>query len=611
VASLTTIRDPVQFCDPVRLNCARERLYDALDLASLAAERCLRYQTEVLRYEVDGIDPSRFSDLLEVTSDPAANLFQEHWQANIFPRLEQGGFDLVGITLTLRWQIIPGLSLARQLRRKGFRVVLGGTAIAKVSHRLPHLPEFFTEFADAVVIREGETALLELINQFEGTGDLSKVPNLLYNTNGKVCATPLHIEDYAALPAPDFDGMPLDRYLCPVLVLPVMVGKGCYHDECTFCDIPFINRVSPKRYRTRPAEKLAADIGTLARKHDCRHFLLADEALPPRLLDRIADALEPLNRPDLVFSGYARLEPGFTKPLCEKLARTGLRRLYFGLESADQATLDRMHKGIRAENAAVVLRNCRDAGIRFHVFSMIGFPGEDHDSARRTIAFFKDHAELFDDPGNTFDIHELEILTDTPYFSEADKFGIRIDASIEGRDFLFGIGTNWENTDGLARAEVAALLGEAGNAVGSQFSRYHAWPPVVWPAQEEWSLIYAGNYFGQSFPHRVSVSDRLDSASYRLAWNPAAVVERSDDNWTVTSRRASVTLDPRSFQVLGEDPRYRKGPDIVAGLVGRDASDENRAEVEGLVVSLVRQRLLDLVHNPASAPAVDQGVTPT
>lgn len=601
VTSLATIRDPVQFCDPVRLNCARERLYDALDLASLAAERGLRYQTEILRYEVDGIDPSRFSDLLDVTSDPAANLFDEHWQADIFPRLEQGGFDLVGITLTLRWQIIPGLSLARQLRRKGFRVVLGGTAIAKVSHRLPHLPEFFTEFADAVVIREGETALLELINQLQGSGDYSKVPNLLYKADGKVCATPLHVEDYAALPRPDFDGMPLDRYLSPVLVLPVMVGKGCYHDECTFCDIPFINRISPKRYRTRPAEKLAADIDTLAAKYDCRHFLLADEALPPRLLDRIADALAPLRRSDLVFSGYARLEPGFTKPVCEKLARAGLRRLYFGLESADQGTLDRMHKGIRTENASIVLQNCRDAGIRFHVFSMIGFPGEDHASARRTIAFFKDHADLFDDPGNTFDIHELEILTDTPYFSEADKFGIRIDTAIEGRDFLFGIGTNWENTDGLTRAEVAALLGEAGNAIGPRFSRYHAWPPVMWPAQEEWSLIYAGEYFARPFPHRVSVPDGPDRASYRLAWNPAAVVERSQDSCTVTSRRASVTLDPVSFQVLGEDPRYRQGPDIVAGLVGRHATDASRAELENLVVSLVRQRLLDFVRNPASA----------
>jgi radical SAM superfamily enzyme YgiQ (UPF0313 family) len=606
--ALATIRNLDEFRDPIRLNCARERLYDALDLVSLAAERGIAYQTEILRYDVDGIDPSRLSDLLTVTSDPAANLFEEHWQTDVLPRLEKGNYDLIGISLTLRWQIIPGLSLARQLRRRGFRVVLGGTAIAKVSHRLPHLPQFFTEFADAVVIREGETALLELINQLQGSANLDAVPNLLYVADGAVRATRLHVEDYAALPTPDFDGMPLERYLSPVLVLPMMVGKGCYHDECTFCDIPFINRISPKRYRTRPAEKLAADIDLLANKHGCRHFLLADEALPPRVLDRIAQALEPLGR-DLVFSGYARLEPGFTKQLCQKLARAGLRRLYFGLESADQGTLDRMHKGIRVENAAAVLNNCREAGIRFHVFSMIGFPGEYRDSARRTIAFFRDNAQLFDDPGNTFDIHELEILTDTPYFSQADKFGIRINAAVEGKDFLFGIGTNWENTDGLTRTEISSLLGEAGNMIGPRFSRYHAWPPVVWPAQEEWSLIYAGEYFGRPFQHQLGISDN-DRSVYRLAWNPAAVIERSEGTCIVTSRRGSIRIDQGSFERLGEDPDYASGPEIIAKLAGRGAPAEKRTEIESLVLNLVRRRLLDVFRAPSpSHETIAQGIT--
>ena len=601
--ALATLRDPKRFCDPVLLNQARERLYNSLDLASLALERNVRYQTEILRYDVEGIDPSRLSDLLEVTADPGTNLFQDHWESNVFPRLESGDFDLIGISLTLRWQIMPGLSLARQLRRKGFRVVLGGTAIAKVSHRLPHLPEFFSAFADAVVVREGETAMLEMINQLQGAQDLGKVPNLLYKNDNRVCATPLHIENYAALATPDFDGMPLDRYLSPHLVLPVMVGKGCYHDECTFCDIPFINRVSPKRYRTRPADRLASDIDALAGKYNCRHFLLADEALPPRVLDRIADALEPIGRPDLAFSGYARLEPGFTPELCDKLARAGLRRLYFGLKSADQRTLDGMQKGIRVEHAPIVLRRCRDAGIRFHVFSMIGFPGEDRDSARRTIAFFAEHAELFDDPGNSFDIHELEILTDTPYFSDAETYGIRIDMPVEDRDFLFGVGKNWENTRGLSRAEITELLGEASDALGPRFSRYHAWPPVVWPAQEEWSLIYADRYHADLFPHRVTVPDRRDGSRYRLAWNSAAVIERDSEQCSVTSRRSSVTMDPASFRRLGEDPRYRPGRAILGDLAGFAATPEMRSDLQALVLTLVRQRLLDVVPDPDTRQA--------
>ena len=69
----------------------------------------------------------------------------------------------------------------------------------------------------------------------------------------------------------------------------------------------------------------------------------------------------------------------------------------------------------------------------------------------------------------------------------------------------------------------------------------------------------------------------------------------------MTSRRGSVTLDHASFQMLGEDPHYRPGPDIVAGLAGRDATDDSRGRIETFVVNLIRQRLLDLVREPAAA----------
>ncbi|WP_018263005.1 B12-binding domain-containing radical SAM protein [Methylobacterium sp. WSM2598] len=600
--ALATIRDPVRFADPWRLNAARERIYDALDLVSAAAPRRLRYQTEVLRYEVEGVDPSRLSDLLAVTADPAANLFEEHWSEEVFPRLEAGGaYDLVGISLTLRWQLIPGLSLARRLRARGHRVVLGGTAIAKVGEALAGCPAFFAAFAEAVVTREGEAAMLALLDALAGDGDLGRVPNLLYRAGDRVVATPTRVEDYAANPTPDFDGLPLDRYLSPHLVLPVMLGKGCYHDECSFCDIPFINRISPKRYRLRRPETVAEDIDHLAERHGCRHFLLADEALPPRVLGRVAEALEARGRTDCVFSGYARLEPGFTRDLCDRLARVGMRRLYFGLESADQDTLDRMRKGIRVEHAAPVLRHCREAGIRFHVFSMVGFPGETEASARRTLAFFEENAELFDDPGCTLDVHELEILTDTPYFADPDAYGIRFLVPTEGRDFLFGVGTAWESTPGLTRPQIAALLDEAGARLGPLLARCHAWPPVLWPAPEEWALCAAGAWFGRDLPDRLDLPGPADPRRLRLAWNPAAWVRREGGLCRIASRRGALVLDAEWFRRLGETPGFRTSAEILRDLAGPGASPDDLRRTRDTLTALLRQRLLELHPEPEPA----------
>ena len=39
--------------------------------------------------------------------------------------------------------------------------------------------------------------------------------------------------------SPDFDGLPLERYLAPELVLPLATSHGCYHGKCAFCNVGY------------------------------------------------------------------------------------------------------------------------------------------------------------------------------------------------------------------------------------------------------------------------------------------------------------------------------------------------------------------------------------
>ena len=64
---------------------------------------------------------------------------------------------------------------------------------------------------------------------------------------------PFHVEDLTALPTPDFTGLPLDRYLAPAAVLPYNLGKGCYWNNCLFCEIPLINNLPGTHYRVKSA----------------------------------------------------------------------------------------------------------------------------------------------------------------------------------------------------------------------------------------------------------------------------------------------------------------------------------------------------------------------
>ena len=90
--------------------------------------------------------------------DDRYNIFAEYWERDLYPELEREAPVYVGITITNRQQILPGLLLARRLRERGHFVVIGGALITKFTKKLPALPQFFEIFADAVIAYEGETA---------------------------------------------------------------------------------------------------------------------------------------------------------------------------------------------------------------------------------------------------------------------------------------------------------------------------------------------------------------------------------------------------------------------------------------------------------------------
>ncbi|ELB86676.1 radical SAM domain-containing protein, partial [Rhodococcus wratislaviensis IFP 2016] len=376
-AAFSSLRTSSDFLDPDRHNLARRTLAAGLSLVS-AANRRVEYTIRGADYRVAGVDREKLGDLIEVTSSPRYNLFEDLY-ADVITDLLADRPDLVGISILNRQQIIPGLTLARRCREAGLVVVLGGTVYAKFHDQLTERVLFFDTFCDGLVPYEGETAMRALAETIENGRNPTQwgaIPNLLsVNANGDVVSGPTYAEDIRRLPTPDFDGLPLDAYLNPVRVLPILTGKGCYFNRCKFCDIPYINRIT-KPYRVREPQQIATDIATLHRRYGARHFEITDETLSPKLLTRVADALD--DHPDIHprFVGYARFEPGFTQEACQRIYEMGVRKLFFGLESGNQEMLNNMNKGIHVDVAHRVLRNCAEAGIGVHVFSIVGFPEE-------------------------------------------------------------------------------------------------------------------------------------------------------------------------------------------------------------------------------------------
>jgi anaerobic magnesium-protoporphyrin IX monomethyl ester cyclase len=598
--AFATLRDKEAFYDVHRFHAARDALLDGVDIASIASGRPIRYNLCPIQYDIDGVDEQRLADLIAATTDCRNNLFEDYWETELLPSIEAERPDLVGISIVNRQQLLPGLALARRLRARGLFVVLGGTVFTKFVSQLGRLPDFFEYFADGVIVYEGETAILELASQLDSGRDFSRVPNYLYAEGGRVHLGKTHVEDVDDLPVPDFEGLPLGDYLAPEPVLPILVGKGCYFNECKFCDIPFINHISKKPYRVRSPQKVAQDILELNQRFGCRHFEITDEALPPRLLEKLANELTPYADRRLSFVGYARLEPGFTQAVCDKLATMGMRKLYFGLESGDQTTLDHMKKGIRLEDVRPVLTHCRDAGILFHIFSIVGFPEETEASARNTLRFFENNIDIIDQPGNTFDIHPFGLELRTNYFANAGRLGLNIPADTLEKEFVIGVKAAWSNTRGISNSDVARLVTEYNDALRHLYCRFHNSQMHLWPGFEEYAVLYADHYATRDFLFRTALPDGADVARFTIDWCPDLAIESASGSVRMSSRWKAAEVTESTYRMLSS--RHSRSIKefmaecIAFNLVGPQEAAE--LKIRSAINELIGGRLLQLVVEP-------------
>ena len=135
-------------------------------------------------------------------------------------------------------------------------------------------------------MHEGETPLLRLVEHLRGDGDLSKVPNLIYREEGIVKVNrPFAKEELNALPTPDFDGLPLDLYLSPTRVLPVMGSRGLLLGEMCI----LFNPLRPYGFFMCVMRKMwSMTFKVLQEKYNCDHFFFTDEALPINFLRTFA-----------------------------------------------------------------------------------------------------------------------------------------------------------------------------------------------------------------------------------------------------------------------------------------------------------------------------------
>lgn len=160
-----------------------------------------------------------------------------------------------------------------------------------------------------------------------------------------------------------------------------MVGRDCWWGRCTFCSwtTTFTN------FRCRTAQQHADEIGALI---DLGVREVFDDTGTFPTGGWLREFCQ-----EVIRRGYHRqitlgcnMIPGvLSQEDCDLMGKANFRFLLFGLESANQKTLDRLHKLGVADKLEESMRAAKQAGLMPHVTCMVGYPWETKEDAQRTI----------------------------------------------------------------------------------------------------------------------------------------------------------------------------------------------------------------------------------
>lgn len=170
-----------------------------------------------------------------------------------------------------------------------------------------------------------------------------------------------------------------------------MFGRDCWWRRgggCTFCSW---TTTFPKFGVTTP-ERALEEVGRLIDLGVREIF--DDTGTFPRgkWLNRFCRGMIERGYNKKVRMGCNMRSDALTQAEYDLMGEAGFRFILYGLESATQATLDRLNKGTVWDDIKQATRWAKNAGLEPHVTCMVGYPWESYEEALKTVELTK---ELF------------------------------------------------------------------------------------------------------------------------------------------------------------------------------------------------------------------------
>ncbi len=351
-------------------------------------------------------------------------------------RIKKESPDLVCFTIPFPGNLFAALRCSQFIKQffPAIKIAFGG-GYCNTELRSLEDPRIF-EFVDFISLDDGEGPLLKIVKYVEGKVDIDALERTFVLEDHQVVyknKIPNTIFHHRNLPAPNYAGLPFDKYVSFLDVVNPMhrmwtddrwnkltISHGCYWKQCSFCDVS-LDYIG--NYQNTTADDLVNKIEKIIADTGITGFHFVDEAAPPKMLRALSEKLIERNV-NITWWTNIRFEKTFTLELCQIMAKSGCIAVTGGLEVASDRLLAKMKKGVDIAQVTRVTHNFSAHNIMVHAYLMYGFPSQ---TEQETIDSLEVVRQLFEK--NCIQSAFWHLFTTTihsPIGQNPEDFGIKI-----------------------------------------------------------------------------------------------------------------------------------------------------------------------------------------
>lgn len=344
-----------------------------------------------------------------------------HPESHLTDYLDREYFDVVGLSFIggyYEYRKALKISAAINDSRQRPYYVIGGFGPSPE-------PEYFLRktLADALVIGEGESTIIELLNAISQGKPLQGVNGLAYREVGKVFVNERRelIEDIDSIPIPAYHLFNILHHRLLRMpncsktdfIMPVLSGRGCTF-KCNFC-----YRMD-KGFRPRSNGAIIEEIKLLQKDYGITYIAFSDELLMSSV-ERTVSLCNDFLKSGLKFKwdcngrlNYAR------KDVLDLMKKAGCVFINYGIEAFDDRILKNMNKALNTRQIEEGIKATLAAQISPGFNIIFGNIGESRETLMKGVEFLM----RYDDGAQMRTIRPVTPYPGSPLYYHAIKEGL-------------------------------------------------------------------------------------------------------------------------------------------------------------------------------------------